>query len=98
MSTPPTKTMRERVAELEAERTRIAQMGGPDKVQKQHERGKLTARERLARFYDGGKYFELGMHGTQMGGIGNPSDKPPADAVICGYGEVAGTHGRCGRL
>ncbi|HPH26522.1 MAG TPA: carboxyl transferase domain-containing protein, partial [Pseudomonadota bacterium] len=89
MSTPPTKTMRERVAELEAERTRIAQMGGPDKVQKQHERGKLTARERLARFYDGGKYFELGMHGTQMGGT-NPSDKPPADAVICGYGEVAG--------
>ncbi|MBP6742868.1 MAG: acyl-CoA carboxylase subunit beta [Deltaproteobacteria bacterium] len=81
--------MRERVAELEAERTRIAQMGGPDKVQKQHERGKLTARERLARFYDGGKYFELGMHGTQMGGT-NPSDKPPADAVICGYGEVAG--------
>ena len=64
-------------------------MGGPDKVQKQHERGKLTARERLARFYDGGKYFELGMHGTQMGGT-NPSDKPPADAVICGYGEVAG--------
>jgi acetyl-CoA carboxylase carboxyltransferase component len=33
------KTMRERVAELEAERARIKEMGGPDKVQKQHDRG-----------------------------------------------------------
>jgi acetyl-CoA carboxylase carboxyltransferase component len=83
--------MRERVQELEAERARIQQMGGPDKVQKQHERGKLTARERLARFFDGGQYFEVGIHGTQMGGASASSgDKPPADAVICGYGEVNG--------
>jgi acetyl-CoA carboxylase carboxyltransferase component len=83
------KTMRERVAELEAERARIKQMGGPDKVQKQHERGKLTARERLERFFDGGQYFEIGIHGTQMG-ASSGSDKPAADAVICGYGEVNG--------
>ena len=81
--------MRERVAELEAERQRIKQLGGPDKVQKQHERGKLTARERLERFFDDGQYFEVGIFGTQMGG-GNPTDKPPADAVICGYGKVQG--------
>lgn len=83
------KTMRERVAEIEAERARITQMGGPDKVQKQHDRGKLTARERFARFFDGGHFFEVGMHGTQMGGV-NTSDKPPADAVVCGYGPVNG--------
>lgn len=83
------KTLRERVAELEAERARIKQMGGPDKVQKQHERKKLTARERLAEFFDGGQFFELGIHGTQMGAAG-ANDKPPADAVICGYGEVNG--------
>ena len=83
------KTLRERVAELEAERARIKQMGGPDKVQKQHERGKLTARERLTQFFDGGQFFEIGIQGTQMG-PGAPADKPPADAVMCGYGEVAG--------
>ena len=83
------KTLRERVAELEAERARIKQMGGPDKVQKQHERGKLTARERLTQFFDGGQYFEIGIHGTQMGQAG-ASDRPPADAVICGYGPVNG--------
>src|SRR6185295_11197725 len=59
--------MRERVAALEAERARILQMGGPDKVAKQHERKKLTARERLAQFFDGGSFFEIGLHGTQMG-------------------------------
>jgi acetyl-CoA carboxylase carboxyltransferase component len=80
--------MRERVAALQAERERIKQMGGPDKVAKQHERGKLTARERLTKFFDGGHYFEVGLHGTQMGG--SDHDKPPADAVICGYGEVNG--------
>jgi len=83
------KTMRERVAELEVERERVRQMGGPDKVQKQHERGKLTARERLERFFDNGQYFEVGMFGTQMGGS-NPTDKPAADAVVCGFGPVGG--------
>lgn len=81
--------MRERVAALAAERARIREMGGPDKVAKQHERGKLTARERLASFFDGGEYFEVGIHGTQMGAAGE-TDKPPADAVICGYGQVNG--------
>jgi acetyl-CoA carboxylase carboxyltransferase component len=83
------KTMRERVAELEAERARIKQMGGPDKVKKHHERGRLTARERLDGFFDGGQYFELGIHGTQMG-PSSQGDKPPADAVVCAYGEVNG--------
>jgi len=81
--------MREAVAALEKRREEIRKMGGPEKVQKQHERGKLTARERLERFFDGGAYFEVGIHGTQMG-TANERDKPPADAVICGYGHVEG--------
>ena len=56
---------------------------------KQHERGKLTARERMDRFFDDGKWFEIGIHGTQMAYF-DGSDKPPADAVICGYGHVDG--------
>jgi acetyl-CoA carboxylase carboxyltransferase component len=80
-------TMREAVAELERRRAEIRKMGGEDKVKKQHERGKLTARERLDRFFDGGAWLEVGIHGTQMGG---GHDRPPADAVVCGYGEVGG--------
>jgi acetyl-CoA carboxylase carboxyltransferase component len=83
-------TMRELVAELEAKRARAREMGGPDRVAKQHARGKLTARERLALFFDDGVYFEVGMHGTQMGPAAGAdgSDKPPADGVVCGFGMV----------
>ena len=80
--------MKERVKELEERRLRIKQMGGEEKVRKQHDRGKWSARERLDRFFDDGKWFEVGIHGTQMAHFG--TDKPPADAVICGYGHVDG--------
>ncbi len=85
-------TMRERVAALEARRAKALEMGGPDKVARQHSRGKLTARERFARFFDGGSFFEVGLHGTQMGSSAGPDgdDKPAADAVVCGFGKVDG--------
>ena len=85
-------TMREMVADLEKRLEEIRKMGGDDKIQKQHERGKLTARERLAKFFDGGTFFEIGAHGTQMGLAAGPDgkDKPPADAVVTGFGKVDG--------
>ena len=85
-------TMRERVAALEARRAKVQEMGGADKIAKQHERGKLTARERFALFFDEGVFFEVGAHGTQMGVASGPdgADKPPADAVVCGFGKVDG--------
>jgi acetyl-CoA carboxylase carboxyltransferase component len=84
--------MRELVADLERRRERIKQMGGPEKVRKQRERGKLTARERLDLFFDDAAYFEVGMHGTQMGLSAGPSgnDRPPADGVVCAFGKVDG--------
>jgi methylmalonyl-CoA decarboxylase subunit alpha len=84
--------MRELVADLEARRAQIREMGGPDKIAKQHARGKLTARERLAMLFDDGVYFEIGAHGTQMGLAAGPdgTDKPPADAVVTGFGKVDG--------
>jgi acetyl-CoA carboxylase carboxyltransferase component len=84
--------MRELVADLEARRAKVREMGGKEKVEKQHARGKMTARERLTAFFDDGVYFEVGMHGTQMGLAAGPegTDKPPADGVICGFGKVEG--------
>ena len=85
-------TMREMVADLEKRLGEIRKMGGDDKVEKQHQRGKLSARERLAQFFDGGVYFEIGAHGTQMGLAAGPSgtDKPAADAVVTAFGKVEG--------
>src|SRR6516162_7615586 len=84
--------MREMVADLEARRAKVREMGGEDKVAKQHSRGKLTARERMTAFFDDGVYFEIGTHGTQMGLAAGPDgrDKPPADGVVCGFGNVDG--------
>ncbi|MCA9596616.1 MAG: acyl-CoA carboxylase subunit beta, partial [Myxococcales bacterium] len=82
-------SMRERVAELEARRERVRQMGGPDKIARQHERGKLTARERLDLLFDDGEFFEVGLHGRQMGTAGERDDTP-ADGVVCAFGKVDG--------
>ena len=84
--------MRELVADLEARRAKAREMGGADKVAKQHARGKMSARERMAAFFDDGVFFEVGMHGTQMGLAAGPdgTDKPAADGVICGFGKVDG--------
>ena len=81
--------MQEAVKDLEARRERIREMGGAAKVEKQHTRGKLTARERLAAFFDDGVWFEVGLHGRTMGAAGEKNDTP-ADGVICGFGKVEG--------
>jgi acetyl-CoA carboxylase carboxyltransferase component len=84
--------MRELVKDLEARRAEVRKMGGDDRVEKQHARGKLTARERIAAFFDDGVFFEVGMHGTQMGSAAGSDgkDRPPADAVVCAFGKVDG--------
>jgi methylmalonyl-CoA decarboxylase subunit alpha len=84
--------MRELVAALEEKRTKIREQGGEERVAKQHERGKMTARERLDTFFDDAAYFEVGMHGTQMGLAAGPGgkDRPAADAVVCAFGKVDG--------
>src|SRR5260370_26109113 len=84
--------MREMVAELEARRAKIREMGGAEKVAKQHARGKMTARERFAELFDDGVQFEIGAHGTQMGlaAGADGGDKPPADAVVTAFGKVDG--------
>ncbi|MGH7438256.1 MAG: acyl-CoA carboxylase subunit beta, partial [Polyangiaceae bacterium] len=85
-------TMREMITELETRRAQVREMGGPEKVARQHARGKLTVRERLAILFDDGVYFEVGLHGTQMGlGAGQGgADKPPADAVVTAFGKIDG--------
>src|SRR5260370_31706285 len=85
-------TMREMVADLEKRLEEIRKMGGPERIQKQHERGKLTARERFAQFFDGGVHFEVGAHGTQMGmsAGADGKDKPAADSLVPGCRKVDG--------
>src|SRR5262245_30880187 len=84
--------MRELVKDLEARRAEVKRLGGEERVEKQRARGKLTCRERLAAFFDDGVFVEVGMFGTQMGLAAGPEgkDRPPADAVVSGFGKVEG--------
>ena len=89
--------MRELVKDLEARRAEVRKMGGDDRVAKQHARGKMSARERMTALFDDGVYFEVGMHGTQMGLAAGPDgkDRPPADGVVCGFGKIEGRMACC---
>jgi len=58
-----TSLLRPLVEDLEARRAKIRLGGGEEKIQKQHEREKLTARERIALLIDEGTFTELGIHG-----------------------------------
>ncbi len=83
--------LRPLVEDLEARRARIALGGGQEKIDRQHEKGALTARERIALLVDEGTFVELGIHGRPhssqraMDGV-----DAPADGVITGYGKVDG--------
>lgn len=80
-------TMRERIAELDKKRADTLLLGGEDKIQKQHERGKLTCRERIDLLLDPGSFMEFGRLGYHHG---DSKARSPADGCVTGYGTVNG--------
>jgi len=65
--------------------------GGPARVAKQHEAGKLTARERLDLLLDPGSFVETGRLVTHRAvDFDMGSQKIPGDGVITGYGKIDG--------
>jgi propionyl-CoA carboxylase beta chain len=84
-------TMREKLAELEERRRRSEEGGGAERVTRQHEKGKLSARERLDILLDPDSFVELDRfvehHCTDFG---LADRRFPGDGVVTGYGEVEG--------
>lgn len=65
--------------------------GGKDQIQKQHEKGKLTARERLESLLDKGSFHELDMFTVhQCSQFGMDKKKFLGDGVVTGYGTIDG--------
>jgi len=67
-------------------------MGGAERIAKQHERGKLTVRERLDLLFDADSFVELGLLAEQQSvrGAEVSPDGTPADGVVTGHGLVDG--------
>ncbi len=65
--------------------------GGADRIVAQHNKGKLTARERLHFLMDEGSFQEIGMLVTHRSvDFGMEKEKYPGDGVVTGYGTVNG--------
>jgi acetyl-CoA carboxylase carboxyltransferase component len=75
------------VDELRAIEERIRQGGGPDRVERQHKQGKLTARERIALLLDPGAYLqEIGL----LIAYDQYDGQAPSAGVVTVIGEIAG--------
>jgi acetyl-CoA carboxylase carboxyltransferase component len=84
-------TVDPKVAKLQEMRTQAHAGGGPARIERQHAKGKLTARERIEKLLDPGTFRELDMfvaHRTV--GFGMEQQKYLGDSVVTGWGRIDG--------
>lgn len=79
------------IDELE-ERRRMSYIGGGEEaIEKQHDKGKLTARERLEILFDEGTFVEVDdLVESRIDDFGLDKKRIPGDGVITGYGKING--------
>ncbi len=79
----------ERLAKLSKFRAEAEAGGGPKRIEAQHAKGKLTARERIRLLFDSGTFEEIAPFAThRCTDFGMAERKPPGDSVVVGYGRV----------
>jgi len=79
------------IEEYKKKREKIEQMGGAEAIEKRHQKGQWTARERIDYFFDAGTFTEVGLfvkHRTAH--FGMDKVEVPAEGVVTGYGMVNG--------
>jgi len=77
--------------EIEKLNKKLKELESPELIEKQHQKGKLTARERINLFLDPGTFVELDPFvESRISNFGLEKKKFPGDAVICGFGKIQG--------
>jgi 3-methylcrotonyl-CoA carboxylase beta subunit len=75
------------VAELRSLEERLRQGGGPDRIAREHKKGKLTARERVTLLFDRDSYFqEVGL----LVAFDKYEGQAPGAGVVTGFGRIGG--------
>lgn len=87
---PRSALMRSRLEAIEAARKAVLDEGRPRAVERQHARGRLTARERIAMLCDPDSFREIGALAKPMHDPGQAVLDAPADGLICGTGRIDG--------
>ena len=78
-------------ADLDARRAESREGGGEARVARQHDKGKLTARERIEILLDPGSFVETGAFVRhQATGFGLEASRPYGDGVVTGWGTIDG--------
>ena len=81
----------EKIAALQEMKAAAKLGGGPQRIEAQHQKGKLTARERLDLLLDPGTFNELDMFVThRASGFGLDEQLILGDGVATGYGQIDG--------
>lgn len=76
---------------LESKRLEATLGGGKARIESQHKKGKLTARERIHFLMDEGTFEEIGMFVTHRSkDFGLENEQYPGDGVVTGYGNING--------
>ena len=83
--------MQDIITSLEAKRAEARKGGGKRRIDAQHEKGKLTARERIDVLFDEGSFEEWDMFVEhRCSDFGMAEQKVPGDGVVTGYGTING--------
>src|SRR5699024_8835020 len=82
----------DKINELYDKRRQVELGGGDERIEKQHARGKLTARERIDILLDEGSFVELNPfiehRGTDVGMVDATAN---GEGVVTGYGKIEGS-------
>src|SRR5690349_2108833 len=85
------RTVEDRIEELRDRRAAALMPSGPQAADKQHDKGKLTARERLDILMDAGSFVETDPFTVHRSNdFGMDKRKPPGDGIVTGYGTIDG--------
>ncbi|SEJ56797.1 methylmalonyl-CoA decarboxylase alpha subunit [Propionispira arboris] len=81
----------DKIIDMQKKSEKIMQGGGASRIAKQHEKGKMTARERIAMFFDEGTFIELDQFMKhRCTNFGQEKKDLPGEGVVSGYGTVDG--------
>ncbi len=83
--------LRGHAEQLAEKKARFREMGGPERIERQHADGKLTVRERLDLLFDPGTFSEFALLGHHQSSSPQMQGKlTPADGVVTGVGRIDG--------
>lgn len=84
-------SIKEKFKEFEARDKNAELGGGKERIERQHNAGRNTARERIADLLDPGTFVEIDKFLThRCNDFGMEKNQIPGDGVVCGYGKIDG--------